>query len=325
MRNISVIAFSFVLFLSACKFSAHSIGVKKGDDIPKKERAAVAELGKKVFDAIIAKDFSPIVSLTYSGSKDDISKHTKSLNIPLSATATYNVVGEYYALNNIGSGVNNNTVIGTLLNYEFQLTFPTVGEYGYLYLMELKDKAYNDNSILLSLILTKESDEWKISSMGIKQLGISGKIAPQLFDIAKQRYKDSAFVEAYLYADMGRQLLQPIGTSFEYRYATDWMAVFSKSVSVLKKNNEPPFTIQEVSTKPIFQNLYAGLDSKGVPCAVISYKSSLTDNVAIEKESLKVNSYIKNTLPGIGNISDSVIYYAVDNAGEKYRLSHSVK
>lgn len=332
MRFLSLAALSLLLFLSACTFSSHNIGIEKGNDIPKKEREAVAEIGKKVYDAVLAKDISSIIPFAYSGAKQDMidyaAKFGKSL--PLStATTTYDVVGEFYALNiNMGDNVvYNNRLTSTLHNYEYQLTFPTVGEYGYLYLMELKDKAFNNNSMLLSVILTKQSDEWQIYRMSISPLSIQGKIAPELFDVAKKRLKDSAFVEAYLYAGVGTQLLQPllIGNSFEFVYVKDYMTIFSDATAALKKDNNPPFIIEYVSTKPILQGLTAVANAQGILCSMVTYKSSLTDSMAIERENLKVNREITKLFPGIDNFSDSVIYVTLDKAGKEYRLRRSVK
>ncbi len=328
MRFLSFVALSLLLFLSACRFSVHNIGIEKGDDIPKKDREAVAEIGKKVYNAVLAKDLSSIIPIAYGEMKQNIinSAATFGETLPLSAaTTTYDVVGEYRALNMAANTVYNNQLTATLHNYEYKLTFPTVGEYGYLYLMELKDKAFNNNSMLLSVILTKQSGDWLISWMSISPLGVDGKIAPQLFDVAKERYKDSAFVEAYLYADMGKQLLQPIGSTFEYAYVKNFRTIFSDATEALKKKNSPPFSIDGVSTKPILQSLNAGPNRQGMLCSIVKYKSSLTDSIAIERENLKVNREITKLFPGIDNFSDSVIYVTLDKAGKEYRLRRSVK
>ncbi len=301
-------------------------GTYVDDKIPASQAGDFHDLNRQLFEGLRADSKKQLTELMSKEMIDNtsnlkdievISNHIKN--------AEFSLQDEYYLVNTkhrkdtikIGNRNINNHNIGVVIDQ------PEI----YLGFFVQKGVV---NGQLLTVIYEKLSYGWKLTDLQIYPYTLSGKTAPELYELAKEDYAKGYLVNAVNLMDEARSCLQP-SLGWNYPDEKQINDFYARIVQEANLRYRFPYVIP-ASTQPQIISLQTHTTPEGVfPQIFYRSKIKLTNTAALLKENLEVRKALAKAIPGIDK-GNKYVFYSVFNklpnsyeSVDRYEVTDTIK
>lgn len=311
---VTVITLFFFLIISGC--THHQPGTWRNNEIDSGIKDDLHEMNDILFKAIKAN--KPIIVekiMSKTMLNDPNNKRTIELSNIHLRTGKITVLDEYYMVHDFNR---QNTIKSA--NYgsnSYELTYQPTTREMYMAFYIIKDGI---NQWLLSAIYNKLDYGWKLCELELNPYTISGKTAPELYDLAKKQYAKKYLIDAVNTMNLSRSCSLP-NVMWSYKQQTEMNNFYTRIIDEAEKTYSFPVVIKEVATQPkIFRVFNQSIAEGTFP--EIYYLSSidLKDTVAIKKENDEVQKVIGKILPGIDQDKKYLLYSVFSEKSGKKKM-----
>ncbi|MEI8278691.1 MAG: hypothetical protein WCG87_02940 [Bacteroidota bacterium] len=298
-------------------FSACNTGTQSGDKINAADRKAIADMAQHMFTALKHQDaryFKSISSDAYLkaapfGYFDSLVNKVK----PDTTATTIQVVSEYlvrHAYNSHADSIITDNKDGK----DYKFVFPHLTDETYVYMFSVPGEDIGIAWLATTTFL-KQKNEWRIQSFSMRPYQYLNKTSPELFTKAKDSYKAGNLMASEFYLLLASETLTAGGSYFHY-LAEPEMKKFADSLKKgLIKNFPLPMKVSTLISQPTILGISAKLRHSGIyPLVVYKTSNNISDRETLGMENLQLHHIIDSLLTGITRSTDSMIYYALDDA-----------
>lgn len=311
MKRMTLVIIALSL-LSAC-----NTGQQSGDKINAADRKVIADMAQHMFTALKHQDaryFKSISSEAYLkvapyGYFDSLVNKVK----PDTNATAITVVSEYlirHTYNTHADSIITNNKDGK----DYKFVFPHLTDETYVYMFSIPGEDVG-TAWLATTTFLKQKNEWRIQSFSMRPYEYENKTAPDLFIKAQSAYKAGNLMAAEFYILLTSETLTAGGSYFHY-LSEPQMKKFADSLKKdLVKNFPLPMKVPALASQPMILGISAKLRHSGIyPLVIYKTSSNISDKEVLGKENLQLHHIIDSLLTGITRSTDTLIYYALDEA-----------
>lgn len=314
------------LFLAGISISMYGCtfgtsGMWKNDHIDQSIRSEVKPLNDKLIIALRKNDLSGIKALLSDQLLEQASKLTELVAqvSPTLSNNNYRVLDEYL-VKNTSAGLNNTIPSAVSGDHAYFLNYLALNKDTYVSLL-IPDG--NINELLVTAIYGKYGTEWKINILHIAQYSIGKKTAPDYYEIAMDRYRDSALIDAATNMSLALLCFKP-SSVWQFQKADEIKSFGEKVTAEGNAAYHLPLIISNIKSKPqIFGINIESVQNEMI--TMISYVShiNLKDTAALRSENLKMRKEVPKVFKGIDQKKNILAYRAFNEIPDgKKKISH---
>ncbi|MCC8426018.1 hypothetical protein [Mucilaginibacter sp. UR6-11] len=306
-----LLAFCLIIPLASCHRGNN--GIWKNDEINSDIKAQLAQLNRKLFNSIMAKDIDAVKALLSdkliqkSGNKLDTLVNTSAQSF---AAKDFEVLDEYYTKHHVKGTPD--TLSPNKNANDYLVSYKAMNEEMYTSLLVTKGLPVN---CLILAVYGKYGNDWKINVLQIGEYSIEDKTAPDYYKLATDQYKKGSLVDASNTMIITSQLANPAGDFFKYRNEDTMRIFFSTVINEANNRFQFPVIVSWVKTKPqifsVSPQFVEEAAHRGI-FPIIKYKSSikLTDTVALRAENNAIQQHIGDLFKGVDRDKKYILYQA---------------
>lgn len=169
-------------------------------------------------------------------------------------------------------------------------------------------------SYMMTLMLTKSGDEFKIAFINPTDFKYNGENAQTLFDKTVALYKEDKLIASYITSCMVGNTLRP-GGYMRYSNDVEMEDMCYKLYTEISDKFKLPLELSDTSGSAVYEIGIANDETHGIiPLFLIKTDVSIKDKAALEKEGEKVISAIEKLSPGI---RDAFSYARINATNDK--------
>jgi len=294
------------LALQSCGPS--SPGVYKTDRIKSGKRDDFHKLNNELFKAIKANNVHDAESLM---SKELLATNDHMRTIELaslqSQLGAYEVLDEYYIVNEKSTDTHKlNTTTADGNKYSFYVT--ALAQEMYIAFIVPKTKG---DKYIITAVYCKYNYGWKLNDLSLQPYTITGKTAPQLYQLAMGRYDKGYLIDAYTDMELADKNMRP--NQFWLYPQDSLMLAFHGKVAGVVSNYRYPLIISKVPTQPkIFEITHQTSDEGVFPAVYYLTSINIKDPTALKIENDNIRKAIGAMFPGIDK-DKKYIYFSAFN------------
>jgi hypothetical protein len=179
-----------------------------------------------------------------------------------------------------------------------------------MYLAFFVPKEAMANKYIITAIYNKLNYGWKLTYIDAAPYTISGKTAPQLFELARQSYAKHYLLNTYITMVSAFNCSRP-STIWDYEADSAMNSFYGKITGEAAANYKFPITIKQVATQPIIFNVFNKTLPEGeFPMFYYLSKIKVTDTTAIKRENEGMRKVLDQTFPGISQEKKYLLFSA---------------
>ena len=303
-----------VVFFLGQSCSSPKPGVYANDQIPSGKKADFHELNTQLFNGLKAND-SKALSLIFSQEMID-----KRYNLKMVETISnhikeggYTLLDEYYLVNK-KRGNDTIKVTGRDINDHSIVVDAETPE---MYVAFFGQKSI-PNQWMVSAVYCKLSYGWKVALLDINPYTKNGKTAPELYELAKEKYAKNYLVDALDLMMLSHDCSVPFQGWINPDVA-EGNDFYTKLLNEANDKYRLPFVIKQVPTQPRIFNMTTQTTPEGVfPMIFYASKVKITDQAGMKKEHDAVRKAIGTIMPGIDKDKKYVFYSVFNKAPNNF-------
>ncbi|WP_345950520.1 hypothetical protein ABDD95_03530 [Mucilaginibacter sp. PAMB04274] len=177
---------------------------------------------------------------------------------------------------------------------------------------------------LLTAYYNKLDYGWKLTELELNPHAIQGKTAPELYEVAKQKYAKGYLMDVVNTLNLSRSCALP-STIWRYAKEPEIDEFYSKVITEAEAAYKFPLIVKQLPTQPkIFRVFNQPMDEGMFPMIYYVSKLNLKDTAALKKENMQLRKVIGQVMPGIDSDKKYLQYTAFDNypGGSKKSVMH---
>lgn len=169
------------------------------------------------------------------------------------------------------------------------------------------------NQYMVTAEFCKLSYGWKLVRLDLNLYTINGKTAPELFEMAKDMYKNKCLAMAGSIANQAMTCIVS-DTVFKYSQEKALSRFLDQVEEETNKKYEFPYTVSQVSTQPWIFRIFSKKTPQGYfPQIYYISHIKLADTNALKKENASIQKVITKIIPGIDKDNKYIYYSAFKN------------
>lgn len=216
----------------------------------------------------------------------------------------YKLLAEYYIVN---KWKDKDTVKNVAGINSYDLYYP--GTTREMYMAFFVPKTGDDQS-LISLVYNKFDYGWKISIMDVSPYAYNNKTAPELFNLAKEKYRKHYLADAVNDAPLANSCLKPVDF-WQYPIDDSLRTFYAMVANEANDKFLFPSAIRQVPTEPRIFSIFNKTIPQGTyPMIYYLTTINLKNTAAVKKENDQIRKVIGKVIPGIDQDKKYVLYSA---------------
>lgn len=303
----SILLLSAILVFQSCHKPA-APGTYANDKIPASDATNFHDLNKSLLEGLKANDKKQL-SIILSKEMIDNTSNLKDIEkiSNYMKDGDFTMLEEYYVvsakrgqdtLRVANKDINNHKIGYTIDQPEIYMAF-------------FSQKGIPDGQLVSATYKTLDYG-WKLTDLDVEPYTMNGKTAPELFELAKDRYAKHYLFDVANIMGEARSCTQP---------SLNWLYPENKQIEdfygkVLGEANHEygfPYTIDAVSTRPKIISVQTFRNKEGVfPQVYYQSQIKLSNTAGLLKENMQVRKALTKLMPGIDK-DKKYVFYAVFN------------
>jgi hypothetical protein len=312
----AVTFFALLLLLTFFGCSRHEPGTWKNNGIDAGIKEDFHQMNDLLFEAIKAN--KPIIVekiMSKTMLNDPNNKRTIELSNIHLRKGKVTMLDEYYMVHDFNR--ENKIQAANYGNNSYALTYQPTTREMYMAFYIIKDGI---NQWLLSAVYNKLDYGWKLCELELNPYTISGKTAPELYDLAKKQYAKKYLIDAVNTMNLSRSCSLP-NVMWSYAQQTEMNNFYTQVIDEAEKAYNFPVIIKDVSTQPKIFRVFNQSTAEGVfPEIYYLSRLNLKDTNAIKQEYNKVQKVIGKVLPGIDQDKKYLLYSVFSEKSGKKKM-----
>jgi len=301
-----------LLGLQSCKPAEP--GIWKNEQIKPGKRQDFHTTNNRLLSALKAGDNHTVEDMMSAKMLDNVDKlQIIQIGNHLNS-ADYQLLEEYYVVHD---NLNYQTIQSNFGINGYHLRYRPDTKEMYIGLFVPKS---GENKYMITLAFGKYDYGWRVYGMDLQKYTLSGKTAPQLYELAKQQYTKGYLIDAINTMQLSAQCSLP--TQIWLYNNQDAMSDFcGKIIEEGNVRYKFPIEVKQVTTRPlIFRISNEDRDDHYYPMIYYLTKISLSDTAAIKRENAAIKQVIGDALQGINKDKKYVLYCAFNElpSSKKY-------
>ncbi|MCB9046971.1 MAG: hypothetical protein H6550_12635 [Chitinophagales bacterium] len=326
MLNLNKCLLLLLITMTFVGCNVDNIEITLNDKINQDVRSEIDELTKKIINSLQSDNWAGISKFSSTSLKGNISSGEGKFEDRLFENygAIFKMLEAHVTHGKPGMPVQFKEAINSF-GYTYYLR--PQSQNTYVCLMTIPDKSGKGRVLVSMVFEATNNGNWELNIFNLEYILFKGMLGPDIFKLANAKLNEDSLMQAYLYMQAGKILLDPSNGALMYDVIPD----FNDFMQIVTKRMEAKYTLpKQVMASPNNTSI-VGLKatiSQGNIYPVVSCITDIpiTNSGLLEQENDLLNEEIEKLFPGLTCLSDSVFYvWANDTNSKKVRHIHKYK